>query len=33
MPLDSVCLLALREELEPVVTGLRIDKIQQPGKR
>ena len=32
MPLDSVCLWALREELEPVLVGMRIDKIQQPEK-
>ena len=32
MPLDAVCLTALLRELEPELTGARIDKVQQPER-
>ncbi|MBQ3216276.1 MAG: NFACT family protein [Oscillospiraceae bacterium] len=32
MPLDAIFLSGLREELEPVLLGARIDKIQQPAR-
>ena len=32
MALDAVFLRALTEELRPIVTGLRIDKIHQPAR-
>ena len=32
MPLDSICLTALLNELRPQLIGGRIDKIYQPGK-
>ena len=32
MPLDAVCLRAVVEELRPQLTGLRIDKVQQPSR-
>ena len=32
MPLDAVCLTALKNELAPVLTGARIDKVQQPER-
>ena len=32
MPLDAICLQAVVEELRPQLTGLRIDKIQQPAR-
>lgn len=32
MPLDAIFLSGLREELEPVLLGARIDKIQQPER-
>lgn len=30
MPLDAICLTALRNELAGQITGLKIDKVQQP---
>jgi predicted ribosome quality control (RQC) complex YloA/Tae2 family protein len=30
MPLDAICLSAVNDEIAPRVTGMRIDKIQQP---
>jgi predicted ribosome quality control (RQC) complex YloA/Tae2 family protein len=30
MPLDAVCLAALKNELSGQITGLKIDKVQQP---
>ena len=30
MPLDGICMQAVAEELRPKLTGLRIDKVQQP---
>ncbi len=30
MPLDAICLTALKNELEQQITGLKIDKVQQP---
>ncbi|MCI8537058.1 MAG: fibronectin/fibrinogen-binding protein [Oscillospiraceae bacterium] len=32
MPLDAICMTALRRELEPVVAGARIDKLYQPER-
>lgn len=32
MPLDAICVTALRQELEDAVVGARIDKIHQPGR-
>ena len=32
MPLDAVCLQAVVAELEPQITGSRIEKIQQPAR-
>ncbi len=32
MPLDAVCLSALKRELEEALTGARVDKIYMPGR-
>ncbi len=32
MPLDAICLTALTAELAPLLTGARIDKVQQPAR-
>ncbi len=32
MPLDAVCLSALRQELQQALTGARVDKIFMPGR-
>ncbi len=32
MPLDAICLRAVVDELRPVLTGARIDKVQQPAR-
>jgi len=32
MPLDAICLSAIKEELEKQITGVRIDKLQQPER-
>ena len=32
MPLDALCLAAVREELADRITGMRIDKLQQPER-
>lgn len=32
MPLDAICLQAVVEELRPQLSGLRIDKVQQPSR-
>ena len=32
MPLDAVCLQAVVGELAPQLTGVRIEKIQQPAR-
>ena len=32
MPLDAVCLQAVLQELRPVLTGLRVEKINQPAR-
>ena len=32
MPLDAICLAAVREELSGQITGLKIDKVQQPER-
>ena len=32
MPMDAVCLQAVLQELRPVLTGLRIEKISQPAR-
>lgn len=32
MPLDSVCLTALKAELEKTLVGMKIDKVQQPER-
>ena len=32
MPMDAVCLQAVLQELRPVLTGLRIEKINQPAR-
>ena len=32
MPLDAICLAAVREELAERITGSRIDKVQQPER-
>ena len=32
MPLDAICLAALREELAARITGMKIDKVQQPER-
>ena len=32
MPLDSICLGALKTELENDIVGMRIDKVQQPER-
>jgi predicted ribosome quality control (RQC) complex YloA/Tae2 family protein len=32
MPLDAICLSAIRIELEKEIVGLRIDKVQQPER-
>lgn len=32
MPLDALCLRAVVQELEPQLTGTRIEKIQQPAR-
>ncbi|MEY8388883.1 NFACT RNA binding domain-containing protein [Oscillospiraceae bacterium 38-13] len=32
MAIDAICLRAVVEELRPQLTGLRIDKVQQPAK-
>ena len=32
MPLDALCLRAVVRELEPQLTGTRIEKIQQPAR-
>ncbi len=32
MPLDAICLRAVTDELRPVLTGARIDKVQQPAR-
>ena len=32
MSLDAICLGALRAELEREITGMKVDKVQQPGK-
>lgn len=32
MAIDAVCLTAIVEELRPQLTGLRVDKIQQPAR-
>ena len=30
MPLDGICMQAVADELRSKLTGLRIDKVQQP---
>jgi len=32
VPLDAICLAAVREELSGRITGLKIDKVQQPER-
>ena len=32
MPLDAVCLTGIVGELQEIITGLRIEKIQQPSR-
>ena len=32
MPLDAICLAAVREELSTLIEGTRIDKVQQPER-
>lgn len=32
MPLDSVCLTAVMNELAPIIEGAHIDKVQQPAR-
>ena len=32
MAIDAVCLTAIVEELRPQLTGLRVDKVQQPAR-
>jgi len=32
VPLDAICLAAIREELAERITGMKIDKIQQPER-
>ena len=32
MPLDAICMTALVAELQPVLTGAKIDKVRQPGR-
>ena len=32
MPLDAICLQAVVQELRPLLTGQRIDKIQMPSR-
>ena len=32
MPLDAICLTAVVRELQKELLGLRIEKIQQPGR-
>ena len=32
MPLDALCLSAVREELTAQITGMKIDKVQQPER-
>ena len=32
MPLDAICLMGLARELESVLPGAKIDKIQQPER-
>jgi len=32
MPLDAVCLAAVREELSAEITGMKIEKVQQPER-
>ena len=32
MPLDSICLTAVRNELAEKLVGLKADKIQQPER-
>ena len=32
MPLDAICLAAVRDELAGQITGMRIDKVQQPER-
>lgn len=32
MPLDAVCLQGVVTELAPLITGSRIEKIQQPAR-
>ena len=32
MPMDAVCLQAVLQEVRPVLTGLRIEKVNQPAR-
>ena len=32
MPLDAICLQAVVQELKPLLTGQRIDKVQMPAR-
>jgi predicted ribosome quality control (RQC) complex YloA/Tae2 family protein len=32
MPLDAICLMAVKNELEGRLAGMRIDKLQQPER-
>ena len=32
MAIDAVCLTAIVAELGPQLTGLRVDKVQQPAR-
>ena len=32
MAIDAICLQAVVEELRPQLTGLRVDKVQQPAR-
>jgi predicted ribosome quality control (RQC) complex YloA/Tae2 family protein len=32
MPLDAICLTAVKNELAEIITGTRIDKVQQPER-
>ena len=32
MPLDALCLSGVVAELKPILTGAKIDKVQQPGR-
>ena len=31
MPLDAICLQAVLQELTPEITGVKIEKVQQPA--